>query len=122
MGPQAGEVSHLGNRRVACAANRKAVRVPWFVTIATSRRKVLFHCHGNCLSAVPGAESATKMVLLTQHYDTVTAVGVHSQASIIKVPYTLAGMSEVSQQVMQALIAEADMDCTPILGSGTAES
>jgi len=75
-----------------------------------------------CSEAGISPEEATKMVLLTQHYDTVTAVGAHSKASIIMVPYTPAGMSEVSQQIMQALIAKADMDGTPMLGSAAAES
>ncbi|MGD2108748.1 MAG: SPFH domain-containing protein [Phycisphaerae bacterium] len=70
-----------------------------------------------CAEAGISPEEATKMVLLTQHYDTVTAVGAHSKASIIMVPYTPAGMNEVSQQIMQALIAKADMDGKSLVGS-----
>lgn len=74
-----------------------------------------------CSEAGISPEEATKMVLLTQHYDTLTAVGAHSKASIIMVPYTPASMNEVSQQIMQALIAKADMEGKPIMGSGSQE-
>lgn len=57
-----------------------------------------------CSEAGISPEEATKMVLLTQHYDTVTAVGVHSKATIMMVPYTPDGMSQVGEQITQALI------------------
>ncbi len=75
-----------------------------------------------CSEAGISPEEATKMVLLTQHYDTVTAVGTHGKASIIMIPYTPAGMNEVSQQIMQALIAKAHMDDKPIVGAGEPEA
>ncbi|MHC4091014.1 MAG: SPFH domain-containing protein, partial [Planctomycetota bacterium] len=57
-----------------------------------------------CSEAGISPEEATKMVLLTQHYDTVTAVGGHSKATIMMVPYTPDGMSQVGEQIIQALI------------------
>lgn len=44
------------------------------------------------------------MVLLTQHYDTVSAVGTRSKATIMMIPYTPDGMSHVGDQIMQALL------------------
>ena len=52
------------------------------------------------------------MVLLTQHYDTVTAVGAHGKASVIMIPYTPDGMTHVSEQILQALTAKEQMDTT----------
>ena len=63
-----------------------------------------------CSQAGISPEEATKMVLLTQHYDTVTAVGAHSKASVIMVPYTPDGMSQVSEQILQALMTKEQMD------------
>ena len=57
------------------------------------------------------------MVLLTQHYDTVTAVGAHAKASVIMIPYTPDGMSQVSEQILQALMAKEQMDA-PAAQSG----
>jgi len=57
-----------------------------------------------CSEAGISPEEATKMVLLTQHYDTVTAVGAQSKATILMVPYTPTGMSQVGEQIMQALV------------------
>jgi regulator of protease activity HflC (stomatin/prohibitin superfamily) len=59
-----------------------------------------------CAEAGISAEEATKMVLLTQHYDTVTAVGAHSKSSLILLPYSPSGMTEVNQQIMNALLTD----------------
>ena len=61
-------------------------------------------------------EEATKMVLLTQHYDTVTAVGANSKATIMMIPYTPAGMTQVGDQIAQALIGTKEMDA-PVVAS-----
>ncbi|MBN2561383.1 MAG: SPFH domain-containing protein [Phycisphaerae bacterium] len=61
-----------------------------------------------CSEAGISPEEATKMVLLTQHYDTVTAVGTHSKATILMVPYTPDGMSAVGNQITEALITTAE--------------
>ncbi|NLG43056.1 MAG: SPFH domain-containing protein [Phycisphaerae bacterium] len=58
----------------------------------------------SCSEAGISPEEATKMVLLTQHYDSVTAVGSRSGATIMMVPYSPAGMSAFSDQIMQALL------------------
>lgn len=57
-----------------------------------------------CAEAGISPEEATKMVLLTQHYDTVSAVGTRSKATIMMIPYTPDGMSHVGDQIMQALL------------------
>lgn len=57
-----------------------------------------------CAEAGISPEEATKMVLLTQHYDTVTAVGVHSKATVMMIPYTPDGMSQVGDQLITALM------------------
>jgi hypothetical protein len=44
------------------------------------------------------------MVLLTQHYDSVTAVGSRSGATIMMVPYSPAGMTAFADQITQALV------------------
>jgi len=62
-----------------------------------------------CSEAGISPEEATKMVLLTQHYDTVTAVGAHSKATIMMVPYTPDGMSQVGEQITTALLATAEV-------------
>lgn len=61
-----------------------------------------------CAAAGISSEEATKMVLLTQHYDTVTAVGAHSKSVIMMVPYAPQGMSQVSDQIMQALMTSSE--------------
>lgn len=61
-----------------------------------------------CSEAGISPEEATRMVLLTQHYDTVTAVGAHSKATIIMLPYTPTGMSSTSEQIAQALLATGE--------------
>jgi regulator of protease activity HflC (stomatin/prohibitin superfamily) len=58
-----------------------------------------------CSEAGISPEEATRMVLLTQHYDTVTAVGAHSKATIMMIPYTPDGMSQVGDQLTSALLA-----------------
>jgi regulator of protease activity HflC (stomatin/prohibitin superfamily) len=58
-----------------------------------------------CSEAGISPEEATKMVLLTQHYDTVTAVGAHSKATILMVPYSPSGMTNIGDQITQALLA-----------------
>lgn len=57
-----------------------------------------------CAEAGISPEEATKMVLLTQHYDTVTAVGTQSKATILMVPYTPDGMNQVGTQITEALM------------------
>ena len=57
-----------------------------------------------CSEAGISPEEATKMVLLTQHYDTVTSVGSQSKATIMMVPYTPDGMHSVGEQITQALL------------------
>lgn len=61
-----------------------------------------------CAEAGISPEEATKMVLLTQHYDTVTAVGTQSKATIMMVPYTPDGMSQVGSQITEALLTTAE--------------
>lgn len=58
-----------------------------------------------CSEAGISPEEATRMVLLTQHYDTVTAVGTRSKSTIMMVPYNPDGMAAVGDQIMQALLA-----------------
>jgi regulator of protease activity HflC (stomatin/prohibitin superfamily) len=57
-----------------------------------------------CAEAGISPEEATRMVLLTQHYDTVTAVGAHSKATVMLVPYSPQGMSQMSEQITAALL------------------
>ncbi|HPM23223.1 MAG TPA: SPFH domain-containing protein [Phycisphaerae bacterium] len=63
-----------------------------------------------CSEAGISPEEATKMVLLTQHYDTVTAVGAHSKSTIMMVPYSPQGMSQVSEQITAALLTTAEAE------------
>ena len=62
-----------------------------------------------CSEAGISPEEATKMVLLTQHYDTVTAVGSHSKATIMMIPYTPDGMSQVGDQITSALLTTGEV-------------
>ena len=48
------------------------------------------------------------MVLLTQHYDTVTSVGANSKATIMMVPYTPSAMSQIGDEVTQALLTTTE--------------
>jgi len=57
-----------------------------------------------CAEAGISPEEATKMVLLTQHYDTVSSVGAHSKATILMIPYSPDGMQNVGDQITQALM------------------
>lgn len=61
-----------------------------------------------CAEAGISAEEATRMVLLTQHYDTVTAVGAGARSTVIMVPYSPEGMAQTSDQIMQAILATRD--------------
>jgi regulator of protease activity HflC (stomatin/prohibitin superfamily) len=61
-----------------------------------------------CAEAGISPEEATKMVLLTQHYDTVSSVGARSKATIMMVPYAPDGMSTVGDQIMQALLTNSE--------------
>ncbi|MBX3395683.1 MAG: SPFH domain-containing protein [Phycisphaerae bacterium] len=61
-----------------------------------------------CSEAGISPEEATRMVLLTQHYDTVTAVGANNKATVMMLPYSPDGMSQVSDQIMQALIVTGE--------------
>lgn len=67
-----------------------------------------------CAEAGISPEEATKMVLLTQHYDTVTAVGAHSKSTIMMVPYTPDGMSQVGDQITQALLTTDEAGKPPV--------
>ena len=58
-----------------------------------------------CAEAGISPEEATKMVLLTQHYDTVTSVGARCKATIMMLPYSPDGMTQVGDQIMSALLA-----------------
>lgn len=58
-----------------------------------------------CSEAGISPEEATKMVLMTQHYDSVTAVGAHARSTVMMLPYTPDGMTNVGDQIMQALLA-----------------
>lgn len=62
-----------------------------------------------CSEAGISSYEATKMVLLTQHYDTVTAVGARSKATVMMLPYSPNGMSSVGDQIMQVLLAKDEM-------------
>jgi hypothetical protein len=55
------------------------------------------------------------MVLLTQHYDTVTAVGTQSKATIMMVPYSPTGMSQVSEQITAALLTTGEAEKAVVL-------
>jgi len=68
-----------------------------------------------CAEAGISSEEATKMVLLTQHYDTVTAVGAHCKATVMMLPYSPDGMSHVGDQIMQALLV-TDANGQPVTG------
>lgn len=57
-----------------------------------------------CADAGISPEEATKMVLLTQHYDTVTSVGANCKATVMMLPYSPDGMNSVGDQIMQALL------------------
>lgn len=61
-----------------------------------------------CAEAGISPEEATKMVLLTQHYDTVSSVGARSKATIMMIPYTPDGMSQVGDQITQALLTTSE--------------
>jgi len=65
-----------------------------------------------CSEAGISPEEATKMVLLTQHYDTVTAVGGHSKSVVMMVPYGPSGMTQVGDQIMQALMTNNEFEQT----------
>ncbi|MBI5866245.1 MAG: SPFH domain-containing protein [Planctomycetes bacterium] len=57
-----------------------------------------------CSEAGISPEEATRMVLLTQHYDTVQAVGARSKSTVMMVPYAPTGMSTVAEQITQAML------------------
>lgn len=61
-----------------------------------------------CAEAGISPEEATKMVLLTQHYDTVTAVGAHGKSTVMMIPYGPNGMSQVAEQITAALLTSAE--------------
>jgi len=63
-----------------------------------------------CSEAGISPEEATRMVLLTQHYDTVTAVGAQSKATIMMVPYSPDGMNSVGDQITQALLGTNEVN------------
>jgi hypothetical protein len=49
----------------------------------------------------------------------VTAVGSRSKATVMMIPYTPTGMSNVGDQIMQALLAKEEMMLGEADGSGT---
>jgi len=63
-----------------------------------------------CSEAGISPEEATKMVLLTQHYDTVTAVGAHNKATVMLLPYGPNGMSQVAEQITAALLTSTEAE------------
>jgi regulator of protease activity HflC (stomatin/prohibitin superfamily) len=69
-----------------------------------------------CSEAGISPSEATQMVLLTQHYDTVTAVGSHSKATVMMVPYAPTGMASVGDQIMQALLAKDEVTSFEAVG------
>lgn len=68
-----------------------------------------------CGEAGISPAEATRMVLLTQHYDTVNHVGGNSKATVLMLPYGPNGMNGVSEQIMQALLVshESEQDGGP---------
>lgn len=62
-----------------------------------------------CTEAGISPTEATRMVLLTQHYDTVSNVGAHSKATIVMVPYAPTGMAQVGDQITQSLLATDEL-------------
>lgn len=70
-----------------------------------------------CSEAGISPEEATKMVLLTQHYDTVTAVGSRAGATIMMVPYSPQGMSQVAEQITAALMTTNEAERMAAAGS-----
>ena len=72
-----------------------------------------------CSQAGISPEEASKMVLLTQHYDTVTAVGAQSKATVMMLPYTPDGIARVGDQITQALLATSEMKNTPEAGTAS---
>lgn len=59
-------------------------------------------------------ESIMQLVLMTQHYDTMKEIGASSRANTIFVTYTPGGMSDLAEQMRNALIAaNATSDNTP---------
>ncbi len=65
-----------------------------------------------CREAGISPEEAAKMVLLTQHYDSVTAIGARSRATVMMVPYAPEGMSAFSDQITQALLTTEQLTRT----------
>ena len=63
-----------------------------------------------CAEAGISPEEATKMVLLTQHYATVTAIGTHGKATVMLIPYSPQGMSQISEQITAALLTTAEAE------------
>jgi regulator of protease activity HflC (stomatin/prohibitin superfamily) len=63
-----------------------------------------------CAEAGISPEEATKMVLLTQHYDTVTAVGANGRSTVMMIPYGPNGMSQVSEQITAALLTSGEAE------------
>ena len=66
-----------------------------------------------CSEAGISSEEATKMVLLTQHYDTVTSVGANCKATIMMIPYSPDGMNNVGDQITQALLTTTEVNKPP---------
>jgi regulator of protease activity HflC (stomatin/prohibitin superfamily) len=111
------EAEALKIRTIAAAEAEARAKELQGVGIARQRLAIargLKESVGACSEAGISATEATNMVLLTQHYDTVHAVGTQSKATIMMVPYTPAGMSNVGDQIMQALLATDEAVKTPV--------
>jgi regulator of protease activity HflC (stomatin/prohibitin superfamily) len=111
------EAEALKIRTIAAAEAEARAKELQGVGIARQRLAIargLKESVGACSEAGISATEATNMVLLTQHYDTVHAVGTQSKATIMMVPYTPAGMSNVGDQIMQALLATDEATKPPM--------
>ena len=111
------EAEALKIRTIAAAEAEARAKELQGVGIARQRLAIargLKESVGACSEAGISATEATNMVLLTQHYDTVHAVGTQSKATIMMVPYTPAGMSNVGDQIMQALLATDEVTRMPL--------
>lgn len=68
-----------------------------------------------CAEAGISPEEATRMVLLTQHYDTVTAIGAQDKATVMMMPYSPSGMSQIGDQITQALLVSDEVARPPVI-------
>ncbi len=73
-----------------------------------------------CSEAGISAEEASRMVLLTQHYDMLTAVGSHAKSTVMMVPYSPQGMSNVGDQITAALLTTTEVERNLAVGKTSA--